>query len=70
MLVALGCIASLVKTLNEFDHIWLGYIQKTNQKHPKIVLTAGMETFEISKLVDCKLDVNETCPRYGPPENL
>ena len=40
---ALRCIASLVKISNEFD-----------QKQPKIVLSAGMKTFEISKLENYK----------------
>ena len=58
---ALHCIASLVKILNKFDHISVGYVQKTFQKQPKIVLSAGMETFEISKLENYKLsDINET----------
>ena len=70
MLDPLCCIASLVKISNEFDHILVGYVQKTDQKQPKIVLSAGMKTFEISKLVNCKSDVNETCPRYAPPEHL
>ena len=69
MLDALCYIASLVKTSNEFDHISLGYIQKTDQKQPKIVLSAGMKTFEISKLVNCKSDISETCSRYAPPEH-
>ena len=50
MLDPLCCIASLVKISNEFDHILVGYVQKTDQKQPKIVLSAGMKTFEISKL--------------------
>ena len=45
---ALHCIASLVKISNKFDHISVGYIQKTTQKQPEIVVSAGMETFEIS----------------------
>ena len=53
MLDALSCIASLVKISNEFDHISMRYIQKTNQTQPKIVLSASMKTFEISKLVNC-----------------
>ena len=60
---ALCCIASLIKISNKFDHILVGYVQKTNQKQPKIVLSAGMKTFEISKRVNCKSDVNESCPR-------
>ena len=64
------CITSLLKISNEFDHISVGYVDKTNQKQPKIVLSAGMKTFEIPKLVNCKSDVNETCPWYAPPEHL
>ena len=40
---ALHCIASLVKISNKFDHISVGYVQKTAQKQPKIVLSAGMK---------------------------
>ena len=47
---ALQCIASLVKISNKIDHILVGYVQKTTQKLPKIVLSAGMKLFEISKL--------------------
>ena len=43
---ALQYIASLVKISNKFDHISVGYIQKTAQKQPKIVLSAGIKTFE------------------------
>ena len=58
---ALHCIASLVKISNKFDHISVGYVQKTAQKQPKIVLSAGMKTFAISKLENYKLsDINET----------
>ena len=53
MLNALCCIASLVKVSNEFDHISVGYIQKTDQKQPKIVLS-GIKTFEISILLNYK----------------
>ena len=60
---AIACIASLVKISNKFDHISVGYVQKTAQKQPKIVLSAGMKTFEISKLENYKSDINETCPR-------
>ena len=70
MLDALCSIASTVKIPNEFDSILVGYVQKTDQKQTKIVLSAGMKTFEISILVNCKSDVNETCPRYAPPEHL
>ena len=58
---ALHCIASLVEISNKFDHISVGYIQKTAQKQPKLVLSACMETLEISKLENYKLsDINET----------
>ena len=67
---ALQCIASLVKISNKFDHISVGYVQKTAQKQPKIVLSAGMKTFEISKLENYKSDINETWPRYISPEHL
>ena len=50
----LRCIASLVKISNEFDNVSVGYVQKTAQKQPKIVLSAGMKTFEISKLKNYK----------------
>ena len=46
---ALQCIASLVKIPNKFDDISVGYVQKTAQKQSKIVLSAGMKTFKISK---------------------
>ena len=47
---ALQCIASMVKLSNKVDHISVGYVQKTAQKQPKIVLSAGMKLFGISKL--------------------
>ena len=46
MLDALCCIASLVKISNEFDHISVGYTQKTDQKQSEIVLSAGMKTLK------------------------
>ena len=67
---ALHCAASLVKVSNKFNHISVGYVQKTAQKQPKIVPSAGMKTFEISKLENYKSDVNETWPRYVPAEYL
>ena len=71
MLDALHCIVSLVKISNKFDHISVGYVQKTAQKQPKIVLSAGMKTIEISKLENYKLsDINETWPIFVPPEHL
>ena len=47
---ALQWIASLVKISNKSDHISVGYVEKTTQKQPKIVLSAGLKLFEISKL--------------------
>ena len=67
---ALQCIASLVKISNKFDHISVGYIEKTAQKHPKIVISASMKTFEISKLKNYKSGINETWSRYISPEHL
>ena len=67
---ALQCIASPAKISNKFDHISVGYVQKAAQKQPEIALSAGMKIFEISKLENYKLDINETCPRYVPPEHL
>ena len=62
-------IASLVKISNKFDHVSVGYVQKTTQKQPKTVLSAVMKTFEISKLENYKSGINETCPRYISPEH-
>ena len=57
----LHCIASLIKISNKFGHISVGYVQKTSQKQPRIVLSAGMKTFAISKLENYELsDINET----------
>ena len=42
---ALQCIASLFKIPSTFDNISVGYVQKTAQKQPKIVLSAGMKIF-------------------------
>ena len=67
---ALQCIASLVKISNKFDHISVGYVQKTTQKQPKIVLSASIKTFEISKLENYISDINETWPRYASPKHL
>ena len=51
---ALQRIASLVAITNKFDHISVGYVQKTAQKQPKVVLFVGMKTSEISKLKNYK----------------
>ena len=67
---ALQCIVSLAKILKKFDHISVGYVQKTTQKQPKTLLSASMKTFEISKLENYKSNINETWPRYVPPEHL
>ena len=62
---ALCCIPLLVKMPNKFDHISVGYVQKTSQKQPKIVLSAGMKTSEIPRLQNYKQsDINETWSRY------
>ena len=53
----LQCIASLVKIPNKFDHISVGYIEKTAQKQPKLVHSSGIKTFEISKLENYKSDI-------------
>ena len=45
----------------EFNHISVGYVQKTAQKQPKIVP---------SKLENYKSDINETWPRYVTAEYL
>ena len=63
-------IASLVKISNKFDHVSVGYVQKTTQKQPKTVLSAVMKTFEISKLENYKSGINETWPRYVSPDHL
>ena len=47
---ALQYIASLVKISNKLDYISDGYVYKTAQKQHKIVFSAGMNLFEISKL--------------------
>ena len=68
---ALRCIASLFKISNEFNHISVGYVQKTAQKQPKTVLSVGMKTFEISKLENYKQsDIYETWTIFAPPEHL
>ena len=55
---ALQCIASLIKISDKFDHISMGYGQKTAQKQPKIVLSAVIKTFKISKLENYKSNIN------------
>ena len=42
------------QNFKRFNHISVGYVQKTTQKQPKTVLSAGMKTFEISKLENYK----------------
>ena len=53
---ALRCTVSLVKISSRFDHISVGYVQKPAQKQPKIVLSAGMKLFEISRFEDCLIN--------------
>ena len=43
---ALQCIVSLAKVSNKFDHISVSYVQKTTQKQPKVVLSAGMKNLK------------------------
>ena len=48
---ALCYIASLVKILNKFDNISVGYVQKTTQKQPKIVpSTENIGNFKTGEL--------------------
>ena len=47
---ALECIPSLIKISKKFDHISVGYVQKTAQKQAKIVFSASMKIFEDSNL--------------------
>ena len=70
MLDALQCNTSLVKILNKSNYISVCYVQKTVQMQPKNVLSAGMKTFEISKLKNYKSEINETWPRYVSPDHL
>ena len=63
---ALCHISSLVKFSNKFDHISVGYAQKSAQKQHKIV----PKSFEISKLESYKSDINEPWPRYVSAEYL
>ena len=64
------CIELLVKIPNKFEGLSVGYVHKTTQKQPKIVLSVGMKTFEILKLENYNSNINETCPRYVTPEHL
>ena len=60
----------MVKISKKFDNISWDYIQKTTQKQPKIELSAAMKTLEILKFGNYNSDINETWPRYVPPEHL
>ena len=65
---ALCYIVSLIKISNKFDHISVGYVQKTAQKQLKIVPSAGnICNFKTGEL---QIDINETWPRYVPAEYL
>ena len=46
------------------------YDQRTTQKRPKIELSAAFKTFKLSKLWNCKSNMNEAWPRYVPPQYL
>ena len=68
---ALQSIASLVKHSNKFDHIPVGYVQKTAQKQPKVVLSAGMKIFENYKTQELQIrhkwNLTQICvTRYIP----
>ena len=54
--ITLYCIT--VQKTNNFDHISGGYVQKTTQKQPKMVLSAGKKTFQRWKLEKYKSDVS------------
>ena len=56
------------KLHQKFNPISVGYVQKTTQKQPKILLFAGMKTFRISKLENFKSEINETWSRLVPPK--
>ena len=47
-----------------------GYVQKTSQKQPEMVLFAAKRTFQISKLQNYTSHVNETWSRYVPPQHI
>ena len=49
---------------------WVTYVQNTAQKQPKLVLSAGMKTCEISKLENYESEINETWPIYVPLKHL
>ena len=57
---AVHCIPSPLKVSNQFYHISGGYVQKTTQKQPEMVLSANKRTFEISKLQNYVSHVYET----------
>ena len=60
-------------TGENFKQIWphlVGYVQKDAKKQPKIVFSAGMKTFEISRLENYKSDISKTWPRCVSPEHL
>ena len=56
----LSYIVSLVEASNKFDYIWRISTQKTAQKQPKKIISAGMKTFKILKLQNYKSDTNKT----------
>ena len=64
------CIASLFKVPNQVPCISGGYVQKTSQKQPEMVLFAAKRTFQISKLQNYTSHVNETWSRYVPPQHI
>ena len=70
MPAAIPCNALMDRVSNEFDDNSWGYIQQIVQKWPKIVLSAGMKTFEIWKLGNYKSDIDRTLPRHVPSLNI
>ena len=65
---ALCYIASLVKILNKFDHILVGYVQKTAQKQPKIVPSAeNIWNFKTGELqIRRKWNLAQICTSWIP----
>ena len=68
MLDALCYIASLVKISNKFDHISVGYDQKTAQKQPKIVPSAeNIWNFKTGELqIRHKWNLAQICTSWIP----
>ena len=63
-------IASLVEISNHFDHFLEVYVKKITKEELKMVLSAAMKTFKNWKFRNYISGVNETWPRYLPPQQL